>query len=533
MANAIATAYVQVIPSTDGIQGTLNKEFDEAGTKAGGSFSNSFSGFLKGAVVAGAVVAAGLAVKAMGDIAVESVKLASDFNETSAAIDQVFGSAAASLKDIAATAPKALGQTSTQFLDAAKSFGIFGKAAGLAEKDNAAFSAELVKLATDLASFNNTDVSVAIDAIGAGLRGESEPLRQFGVLLDDATLKARAMAMGIYDGTGTLTQQQRVLAAQAEILAQTSTQQGDFARTADGLANSNRTLTATWDEMQTKLGTALLPAVQAIIPEITAFIDQMVASPEFNLFLENLTQKFIDMTPNILDVLAGLGELMVDVIPVFIDMLPSLNDLFGLLSSVIGLVAGSATSANTPLSDLVTVIGNLAYFGDLAMTALGDLTASIAGDNVESSWLDLLSYMSPVTGQLKAIADYSDAARQMLDILNGKFDTNIEKINAFRNALRGLPGLGWIPEVYGVSGAQLQRRYPGQAEGGITTRSGLSWVGENGPELMQMPRGAQVIPLDRATGSGTVNYYAAPNQSIDAEQALFTALKRAKVLSAW
>ena len=72
------------------------------------------------------------------------------------------------------------------------------------------------------------------------MRGESEPIRQFGVLLDDATLKQRAMTMGLYDGKGALDQHARVLAAQAEILAQTSDAQGDFARTADGLANSQR-----------------------------------------------------------------------------------------------------------------------------------------------------------------------------------------------------------------------------------------------------------------------------------------------------
>ena len=107
-------------------------------------------------------------------------------------------------------------------MNAAATFGIFGKSAGLAGEELTSFSTEFVTLASDLASFNNTSVDQAITALGAALRGESEPIRAFGVLLNDATLKAKAMEMGIYSGSGTLTAQQKVLAAHKVILEQTT-----------------------------------------------------------------------------------------------------------------------------------------------------------------------------------------------------------------------------------------------------------------------------------------------------------------------
>lgn len=118
-------------------------------------------------------------------------------------------------------------------------------------------------------------------AIGAALRGEAEPLRRYGVLLDDATLKAAAMELGIYSGTGALTAQQKVLAAQKVIMEQTSLAQGDFARTSDGLANSQRQIEAAVKDAQVQLGTALLPVVQqlaeyvknTVVPNLTAFIN--------------------------------------------------------------------------------------------------------------------------------------------------------------------------------------------------------------------------------------------------------------------
>ena len=68
------------------------------------------------------------------------------------------------------------------------------------------------------------------------------------------------MNLGIYDGSGALTAQQKILAAQAAIYKQTGDAQGDFARTADGLANKQRTLSALFKDFQIQLGQKLLPA---------------------------------------------------------------------------------------------------------------------------------------------------------------------------------------------------------------------------------------------------------------------------------
>jgi uncharacterized protein YjgD (DUF1641 family) len=93
----------------------------------------------------------------------------------------------------------------------------------------------------------------------AHLRGEAEPLRKYGVLLNDATLKAAATSLGIYRGTAALTAQQKVLAAQKVIYEQTTDAQGDFARTSDGLANQQKILSATLENVKTNIGQALLP----------------------------------------------------------------------------------------------------------------------------------------------------------------------------------------------------------------------------------------------------------------------------------
>ena len=184
-----------------------------------------------------AVLPAAAAIGAFTSVISPAIRAASDFEESASKVDVIFGRASKSVKDFADDAAVSLGQSKQDVLNAAGVFGTFGKAAGLAGDDLGVFTTDFVTLATDLASFNNTTPEEAVNAIGAALRGESEPLRRYGILLDDATLKAEAMSLKIYKGKGALTSQQKILAAQSAIYKQSSDAQGDFARTSDGLAN--------------------------------------------------------------------------------------------------------------------------------------------------------------------------------------------------------------------------------------------------------------------------------------------------------
>lgn len=223
--------------------------------------SKSFEKF--GKSVGRITKAAGLALAGVGVAAIagakSAIEAASNIGEATSKVNVVFGDAGQAVLDFSKTAASSFGLSQQAVLDAAGVFGTFGKVAGLAGTDLSTFSNDFTALAADLASFNNTTPEEAITALGAGLRGESEPLRRYGVLLDDATLKAKALELGIYDGTGTLTAQQKVLAAQASIIAQTTDAQGDFARTSGGLANQQRILKAQLANVTATIGAKLLP----------------------------------------------------------------------------------------------------------------------------------------------------------------------------------------------------------------------------------------------------------------------------------
>lgn len=254
MATDIGSIYIGVRPDMRTFNTQVAADATSTGTTSGKSFSDKF------AKAASIGLAAFGAAKLFGGL----IQDASDLSETASKIGVVFGDAAGGIQAFAASGAQSLGQSKQSVLDAAATFGVYGKAAGLAGQANADFSTELVSVSADLASFYNTSPEDAINAIGSALRGEAEPLRAYGVLLDDASLRQEAMKQGlIATTTQALTPQQKVLAAHALILQQTGIAQGDFARTSDGLANQQRILAATFTNVKTQIGTALLPAALA------------------------------------------------------------------------------------------------------------------------------------------------------------------------------------------------------------------------------------------------------------------------------
>ena len=340
MATEVGAAYVSLVPTVKGfarkMSSEVSGEVSKAGASAGEDYGEGFSkkarseigkssksifgGLAKGALAA----VAGLGV---GKVLKDSVSAASDLNEVTSKSAQIFGKQAMpALEAYADAAASGLGQSKTQALEAASTFGVFGKAAGLTGKNLAGFSTDFTTLASDMASFSNTSPADAITAITAALRGENDPIERYGVLINDVALKSKAMSLGLIKATkdtdkikvsqlrasiaqkkytdavkkhgkgsdeaiaaearmlsannalgkamdGTvqpLTAQQKVLAAQALIYEQTADAQGDFHRTQAGLANQTRIASAQFDTLKQKIGVAILPAVTSLAGILTS-----------------------------------------------------------------------------------------------------------------------------------------------------------------------------------------------------------------------------------------------------------------------
>jgi hypothetical protein len=381
----------------------LLSKFDDSGLRKAKS---GFGGLTKSL----GAVGIGIGISQITNALTESIQAASNLSEQTAAVSQVFGSAAGNIQQFAAGAATSLGQSTVQILEASKSFGIFGKAAGLSDEALSKFTTDFVTLATDLASFNNTSVDESLVALQAGLRGESEPLRRYGVLLNDATLRQEALSLGIIGTTKkALTPQQKILAAQAAIYKQTSIQQGDFGRTSEGLANQQRILTASFDNAKATLGEALLPTFTKFV----TYLNENVI-PSVQTFLKDLNdpstgtgKTFLDIKEAVGSTINGLKDFFAlfgngDAVKGFgniakslIEALPALLALKGIfmlasagksianLAKAIGLMTGAGAVDTVVGGTGSKGKGKLPVLGTGALLGLG-MVLSLSGDSMNS-----------------------------------------------------------------------------------------------------------------------------------------------------
>ncbi|MBK8772655.1 MAG: hypothetical protein IPM06_19820 [Rhizobiales bacterium] len=280
---ADATAYISADSSN------LDGELSGAEGKVSG-MGGRMGSVLQGIGMSVGMGIANIAADAVGKVVAfmgDSVTAASDLNETMSKTGVVFGDSSAAVMAWAENAATALGQSRQGALDAASTFGNLFVSMGMGAGDSADMSMGLTQLASDLASFNNIDPTVALEKLRAGMLGQSEPMQALGVNMTAAAVTARALEMGLAATTDTLTPAMLAQARYSIILDQTKTAQGDFARTSDGLANQQRIMDSQWQDMSATVGQALLPVqlalvqtmndlTQRVLPPLAAFIGEQV-----------------------------------------------------------------------------------------------------------------------------------------------------------------------------------------------------------------------------------------------------------------
>lgn len=232
---------------------------------AGESLGSKLGGLTKKAALAFTAMSAGAAV--MGK---KFIDAGSDLEESMSKVNVVFGESAKGVTDFAKQSAASLGISQQKALEAAGTYGNLIKAFGLTNEQATDMSVNMVQLAADLASFNNTSVDDALLALRSGLSGETEPLKRFGVALNDVRLKEEAMRMGLIKTTsGTLPIAIKTQAAYALIMKDTALAQGDFERTSDGVANKQRIIAAQFADVSAQIGTALLPAFKMVLDVVS------------------------------------------------------------------------------------------------------------------------------------------------------------------------------------------------------------------------------------------------------------------------
>ena len=252
MADKLAEAFVELKLKVDDLEKGL--------AKAEGSTEKSIGKMVKSVAKLGA--AFGLAAAAVGT---KLVLMASDFEETESKFNTVF----TGLENKARTFKEEL----------VESFGVSNREAmfflgsmqdllvpmGVAAEQAADLSFEVVKLASDLGSFNNLPTEQVIMDMQSALVGNFETMKKYGIVLNETVIKTKALELGIGDATGKVNAAEKAQIALQLITEGSAAAVGDFARTSDGFANSLKTVKARLEDAGSEMGKALLPAAKELL----------------------------------------------------------------------------------------------------------------------------------------------------------------------------------------------------------------------------------------------------------------------------
>ena len=256
----------------------------------------------------GLTLAASFGVKEITNFAKAAVGAASDLEESLSKVSAVFKQNADSVKLWSENSVQGFGLSKQAALEAAGTFGNLFTAFGVATDDASKMSQALTELAADLASFNNTSIDQAINALRSGLSGETEPLKRFGVALNQAAIEAEALSLGLISSGEELTQAAKTQAIYSLVMQQTSNAQGDFLRTQDGLANSTRTLNAAFEDAKATIGQGLLDAILDVGDALggpngmaTAIDDAAVSIGDFVIGVSLGIDELLEFNDNIIE----------------------------------------------------------------------------------------------------------------------------------------------------------------------------------------------------------------------------------------
>ena len=252
-------------------------------------FDRQMRGITNIASKAGKILAGAFAIKKITEFTSACVDLGSDLAEVQNVVDVTFSKMNEQVNNFAQNAVFQFGLSETMAKQYTGTFGAMAKAFGFVESEAYAMSTTLTGLAGDVASFYNITQGEAYTKLKSVFTGETESLKDLGVVMTQTALDQFALANGYGKTTAKMTEQEKVALRYAFVQQQLSLAQGDFARTSDSWANQVRILKLQFDSLRASLGQGFIAALTPVIKVINTIMGKLVQLANvFSAFMKRL-----------------------------------------------------------------------------------------------------------------------------------------------------------------------------------------------------------------------------------------------------
>lgn len=219
-----------------------------------------------------------IALTALAGLGVAASKQASDLQQSSGAVEAVYGKQAGAIKKLAKQAGDSLGLARSEYQQMAATFGSQLKNMGVAQSQLVPTTDKLLKLGGDLAATYGGKTSDAVEALGSLMRGERDPIEKYGVGIKQADVNARLAAKGQDKLEGAARKAAETEATLELLYKQTASAQGQRTREYNTAASQQERATAKLKNAGAALGTVLLP----IIAQAAGYLAEMAGFVENN-----------------------------------------------------------------------------------------------------------------------------------------------------------------------------------------------------------------------------------------------------------
>lgn len=261
----------------------FNKQVDNIGKQAKASMG-------KLDIAMGNIIAnlATKAIAGIGRFVSDSIKKGSDLQELDNVVESVFTNMSSQVENFADTALEKYGLTEAQSKKMVGTFGAMSKAFGYTEEQTFAMSTALTGLAGDVASFYNLSHDEAYTKLKSVFTGETESLKELGVVMTQSALDQFALAQGLGHTTSAMSEQEKVALRLAFVQDKLAVAAGDFEKTSGNWANQTRILAGQFESLKAAIGQGLISALTPVIRVINTIMGKLVA-------LANTFKNFMQM----------------------------------------------------------------------------------------------------------------------------------------------------------------------------------------------------------------------------------------------
>lgn len=415
MAGQIAEAYVQIIPTTDGIASRIAKGLGDNGASGGKTFASRFIGAAGGVIgtfakVTGAALAAGAG--AVATLTTSAVRGYADYEQLAGGVQKLFGDASDQMMTYAQNAYMSAGMSANQYMAQSTSFaaaliqsygGDTARAASQADKAMRAISDNFNTFGGDIANVQNAFQGFAkqnytmLDNLKLGYGGTQSEMQR---LVADANAYAKSIGQA---GNLSIKNFGDIVEA-IDLIQQKQNIAGTTAREAA------TTITGSW--MMTKAAWSNL---------ITAFGDK---NADLSVYFDALTSSAETTFRNILPVaeraLTGIGDVIGNLAPVIGEKIPALigevlPGVMGAASSLISSVSTALPEMMGPITDSIIaaapqiIEGGIVLFSSLATGLIAAIPQIVAA--LPAIWEAVKSGFSAAWPQMK------EAGRQLIQMV--------------------------------------------------------------------------------------------------------------------